>query len=243
MVHIVTSIADQTLGLWDDLLCRYEKTYTISTSKNGPGEKRDSYRTPRGHMSIAQKIGAGQKIGTFFVGRRPVAPDDVSDKSKGMTTRILWLTGTQPGFNQLGDRDTRARFIYIHGVPIPPPLPPFISQGCINMTDEDVYDIFDRVNVGTPVTVYENTLPTHYVNTKLGNMDEIKSFFPEVPASEWYWIAISTKDQSVVGYIAVKDNSIININALENQRESIENQMTETIKYHCIAKGYPALKQ
>ncbi|CUT18050.1 MULTISPECIES: L,D-transpeptidase [Candidatus Ichthyocystis] len=243
MVHIVVSIAEQTLGLWDDHLCRYDKIYTISTSRNGPGEKKNSYRTPRGHMTIAEKIGAGQKLGTFFVGRRPVNPDTVVDKSKGITTRILWLDGAEPGFNKLGDCDTKERFIYIHGVPIAAPLPRFISQGCINMTDDDVLDLFDRVHTGTPVTVYENKLPSYYVNTKPGNLEEIRNFFPHAPESEWQWMATSTKDQSVMGYIAVDDNNIVDMKTTEAHREVTENQMIETIGYYCMAKGYQALSR
>ena len=32
-------------------------------------------------------------------------------------TRILWLSGREPGRNRLGDVDTMRRYIYIHGCP------------------------------------------------------------------------------------------------------------------------------
>ena len=37
-------------------------------------------------------------------------------------TRILWLSGTEPGFNRLGKVDSMRRYIYIHGTPDTEPM-------------------------------------------------------------------------------------------------------------------------
>ena len=67
------------------------------------------------------KIGAGQPLGAVFVRRRPtgeVWTPELHARYPGrdwMLTRILWLSGKEPGFNRLGDVDTMRRVIYIHG--------------------------------------------------------------------------------------------------------------------------------
>ncbi len=68
-------------------------------------------------------------------------------------TRILWLSGLEPGLNRLGDVDTMRRFIYIHGAPDADPVGVPGSHGCIKMRNRDVIDLFDRVLVGTRVLI------------------------------------------------------------------------------------------
>lgn len=68
-------------------------------------------------------------------------------------TRILWLTGRKYGFNRCGTVDTLRRYIYIHGCPDTAPMGVAESHGCIRMRNEDVVELFDRVNVGTVVRI------------------------------------------------------------------------------------------
>ena len=70
-------------------------------------------------------------------------------------SRILWLGGLQPGVNQGGDVDSFRRFIYIHGTPDDQPMGEPASHGCIRMRNTDVITLFERVPVGTPVTIVE----------------------------------------------------------------------------------------
>jgi predicted GNAT family N-acyltransferase len=70
-------------------------------------------------------------------------------------TRILWLSGTQPGFNRLGRVDTMRRFIYIHGSPDSVAMGTPGSIGCVRMTNRDIVDLFDRVPPHTPVDIVE----------------------------------------------------------------------------------------
>jgi len=135
------------------------RVYAVSTARNGPGEVMDSECTPRGRHEIAEKIGAGSAPDTVFVGRRPTgevwtpalaaaAPD-----RDWILTRILWLSGCEPGRNAGGRCDTRARYIYIHGTPDTTALGRPGSRGCIRMRNADVIELFDAVRVGTPVDI------------------------------------------------------------------------------------------
>jgi L,D-transpeptidase YbiS len=69
-------------------------------------------------------------------------------------TRILWLSGTEVGFNRLGNVDTMQRYIYIHGTPDNTALGIPGSHGCIRMANRDIIELFDLVSVGTPVNIY-----------------------------------------------------------------------------------------
>ena len=53
-------------------------------------------------------------------------------------TRILWLSGTEPGRNRLGAVDTMRRYVYIHGCPDSEPMGVPLSHGCIRMRNRDV---------------------------------------------------------------------------------------------------------
>ncbi len=135
--------------------------YAVSTAGNGPGEANGSFRTPRGSHVIRARIGAGAPANTIFVGRRPtgeVYAPGMRETWPGrdwILTRILWLSGTEPGFNRLGDVDTMRRYIYIHGAPDDVPMGAPGSHGCIRMRNADIIELFDRVAVGTPVEISE----------------------------------------------------------------------------------------
>ena len=70
-------------------------------------------------------------------------------------TRILWLSGTEPGFNQGGDVDTHDRYIYIHGSPDDVEMGKPGSIGCIRMSNENIIELYDLVVTGTPVVITE----------------------------------------------------------------------------------------
>jgi len=135
--------------------------YRVSTAANGPGERNGSECTPRGAHRVRAKIGAGLPVNTVFRGRRPTGeiygpalrrryPD-----RDWILTRILWLSGLEPGFNRLGEVDTMRRFIYIHGAPDEDPMGVPSSHGCVKMRNSDVLELFDRIPPGTPVNIRE----------------------------------------------------------------------------------------
>ena len=153
------SIARQRLWLQQDGAPVAE--YPVSTAANGAGERNGSQCTPRGRHRIRARIGAGCPAGTVFVGRRPTgelfAPElrVAHPRRDWILTRILWLSGCEPGRNRLGAVDTMRRYIYIHGTPDDVALGVPGSHGCIRMAKADVIEQCDRVAVGTPVVIEE----------------------------------------------------------------------------------------
>ncbi|MDX1561860.1 MAG: L,D-transpeptidase [Gammaproteobacteria bacterium] len=150
-------LAGQTLTLVD--ADGSESSYPVSTSKYGAGEVEGSFKTPRGRHRIHAKIGDGAVPGTVFVGRQPtgeIYSDELAAREPGrdwILTRILWLEGQEPGKNQHGNVDTLGRYIYIHGMPDSATCGEPGSIGCIRMRNDDIIDLFDRVAVGTVVTI------------------------------------------------------------------------------------------
>lgn len=141
---------------------RFEgRLFRISSSRNGVGEKNGSYCTPRGRHIVRAKIGAGQPLNAVFVRRRPTgevwtpALHAAHPGRDWILTRILWLSGCEPGFNRLGEVDTMRRYIYIHGSPEPAEMGRPGSIGCIRMRGEDILELFDRVPPYASVIVHE----------------------------------------------------------------------------------------
>lgn len=159
-MRIRVDIASQTLSLFgNDGACI--RRYAVSTAKNGAGEEKGSYRTPRGRHVIRARIGAGAPLGAAFRGRRPtgeVWSTALAEAAPGrdwILTRILWLSGLEPGRNRLGKVDSMQRYIYIHGTPDTEPMGVPLSIGCVRMRNRDVAELFELVPVGTRVDICE----------------------------------------------------------------------------------------
>lgn len=120
-----------------------------------------SYQTPRGRHRIRALIGADMPPGTIFRGRRPTG--EVYSESLAaanperdwILSRILWLGGLEPGKNRYGEVDSQRRYIYIHGTPDSEPIGLPASIGCVRMRNEDVIDLFERVQAGTEVMIHD----------------------------------------------------------------------------------------
>ena len=155
--RITISIPQQRLALYDGGDLVFESR--VSTAANGAGELSASACTPLGEHIVRAKIGAGQPVNTVFVGRRPtgeIYSDALSlanPERDWILTRILWLSGCEPGRNRLGNVDTMRRYIYIHGSPDRVNMGEPGSHGCIRMHNEDVITLFDRIAVGARVTI------------------------------------------------------------------------------------------
>lgn len=157
-MEIVIDIPSQTLSLiGGDGACI--RRYQVSTARNGAGELSGSHCTPRGRHIVRARIGAGAPLGAAFRGRRPTGEAWTPELAAThpardwILTRILWLSGTEPGRNRLGEVDSMRRYIYIHGTPDTEPMGVPLSIGCVRMRNRDVAELFDLVPAGTKVDI------------------------------------------------------------------------------------------
>jgi lipoprotein-anchoring transpeptidase ErfK/SrfK len=157
-MRIAISIPAQTLELFDDAGALV-KRYAVSTAANGAGERNGSFCTPRGRHIVRAKIGAGAPANTVFVKRRPTGETwspqlaEQFPNRDWILTRILWLSGCEPGKNRLGCVDTMRRYIYIHGSPDSVPMGTPGSIGCVRMRNADIVELFDLVPPYTSVDI------------------------------------------------------------------------------------------
>ncbi len=136
--------------------CR--KRFLVSTSAYGIGQTANSNRTPLGLHRIAEKIGAGQPIGTVFRSRQAVGLTWQGQPKAAIVHRILWLEGLEPGLNRGDNVDTYRRYIYIHGFGDETTLGRPQSHGCIHLAASDLLPLFDLAPVGTLVWIAADDL-------------------------------------------------------------------------------------
>ncbi len=155
--YLEISISEQLCRLWRGDVCLFSAP--VSTALNGVGEQNGSGQTPRGWHQIRACIGAGMPVNTVFRGRRPTgeiysaALAAQHPQRDWILTRILWLSGSEPGKNRLGLVDSMRRYIYIHGTPDTEPMGEPRSHGCIRMRNDDVITLFSLVTPGLPVLI------------------------------------------------------------------------------------------
>ncbi|HZL44374.1 MAG TPA: L,D-transpeptidase, partial [Verrucomicrobiae bacterium] len=128
-------------------------SFRCSTSRFGIGQLAGSNRTPIGLHRIAQKLGGGWPAGTVFKSRHPVGFTWQGQPEATITSRILWLEGLDPGWNQGGNVDSHARYIYIHGTGDELTIGSPASCGCLHLSCEDLLPLFDLVPVGSLVWI------------------------------------------------------------------------------------------
>jgi lipoprotein-anchoring transpeptidase ErfK/SrfK len=147
-------ISEQKMYLYEN--AALVKTYPISTSKFGIGNREGSFKTPLG-----KKIGQDLPVNTILKDRKntgKIALIKTNPEEHGedvITSRILWLKGLEPGLNKGKNVDSFKRFIYIHGTASEGMIGRPASNGCIRMRNEDVIDLFERVQEKTPVLISE----------------------------------------------------------------------------------------
>lgn len=139
---IVINIQKQTLRFKD-------KTYPISTSKYGVGVEENSHKTPKGKFKICEKIGENKEIYTIFQARKPLGIWDKKPTNEDLIlSRILWLDGIEKH-----NKNTKNRFIYIHGTSDEQNLGTPTSIGCIRMKNTDIIELFDLVSINEKVQI------------------------------------------------------------------------------------------
>lgn len=163
-LQLTISLATQQLFVYDSDGHGNERLirqFPVSTAAKGAGEQNGSFQTPRGRHSVVEKIGEDAPMYAAFRARKRTGeiwtPQlGAADLQRDwILSRILWLTGCEPGKNQGGDVDTQARYIYIHGTHAEDRIGMACSHGCIRMNNADVIDVFDLVEIGTVVNIVE----------------------------------------------------------------------------------------
>lgn len=150
---MIVSVRDQKMVLVRD--GTPIKTYKVSTSKFGVGDRPGSNCTPLGRLQVAKKIGDNAPTGAVFKSRRRTG-EIIKPNSPGrdpIVTRILWLTGTESR-----NQNTFRRTIYIHGTPEENRLGAPASYGCIRMGSNDVKDLYNRIGYGADVFVIRGSI-------------------------------------------------------------------------------------
>ncbi|OZG73477.1 L,D-transpeptidase [Hahella sp. CCB-MM4] len=155
---IQINISRQTLTFYQNDSAQ-PMLYSVSTALNGVGQREGSGQTPLGRHIIRAKVGEALPEGAVLVGRRftgevytPALAEQFPDRD-WILSRILWLSGCEPGTNRLGNVDTMRRYIYIHGTPDSEPMGIPGSHGCIRMRNQDIIQLFDLVRPYTPVLI------------------------------------------------------------------------------------------
>lgn len=142
---IKVSISEQSLQIGTT------KKYAISTSKFGIGTEEGSYKTPLGSFQISEKFGSGEEIHSIFKARKKVGtwiPDDLDCEEDRIVARILRLSGLS-----ISNSNTYIRYIYIHGTNAEKFIGTPKSHGCVRMNNLDIIELYNRVSLGTMVTI------------------------------------------------------------------------------------------
>lgn len=135
------------------------KTYVISSSRYGVGNKAGSNKTPIGLHKVKQKFGEktpinGKMIGRVFYGNiATIYTDNAKSKTDDVCSRILWLVGLEEGLNKGEGIDSYNRYIYIHGTSEEGRLGKPASHGCIRMKNKEVIELYEKVKIGTLVLI------------------------------------------------------------------------------------------
>ena len=135
------------------------KTYVISSSSYGAGNKAGSNKTPIGLHKVKQKFGEetpinGKMIGRVFYGDiATIYTDNTKSKTDDVCSRILWLVGLEEGLNKGEGIDSYNRYIYIHGTSEEGRLGKPASHGCIRMKNKEVIELYEKVKIGTLVLI------------------------------------------------------------------------------------------
>ena len=130
-------------------------SWPVSTSRNGIGGTKGSYRTPPGWHRVHRRIGEDAASGTVFVSREPTgetwrgeAPDEDL-----ILTRILTLEGLEDGVNRGPGCDSLERYIYLHGTNHEALIGRPVSHGCVRLSNRDVTELFTRLEKGDFVLI------------------------------------------------------------------------------------------
>lgn len=159
------------LGVWvtvDEQMFRIVRDGQIvwqaqcATAAAGTGSQMNSYKTPLGWHSVKKKIGGDAPLGQVF--RSAKATKEIwkpgqATKEDLVLTRVLWLTGEEPGKNLGGSVDSYSRYIYIHGTNEEEKIGTPSSHGCVRLRNADVIEAYNLIPEGTRVLITQTGAP------------------------------------------------------------------------------------
>ena len=137
------------------------KVYSISSSFYGTGSEANSFKTPLGKHEIYKKIGKDLPENAILKGRvwngaiASIISEPIDTDFDHVTSRILWLDGLEQGKNKGEGVDSRSRYIYIHGTNHEKRLGHPASSGCLQLSNINILELFDLVEVGTHLWIGE----------------------------------------------------------------------------------------
>lgn len=152
--------------LWGDMTGTTSRSVIPFSSKYSPGQiivsfgDRKLYYVKSRGEAIAYAIAIPRQLskwqGVLNVSQKRVNPSWTPTPTMIRENPKLpsWVPGGHP-MNPLGVRALYlgASMYRIHGTDAPWTIGQDVSKGCIRMFNKDVIDLYDRVNVGTKVTV------------------------------------------------------------------------------------------
>ncbi len=132
------------------------RRYVVSTGATGLGCTPGSNCTPHGKLVVVEKIGDGVREGSIFRSRKATGevwtPDPLnplaSTQEDLVLTRILWLGGKESH-----NANTLERCVYLHGTNHEKLLGTPVSHGCIRVSNKDILELFDLLQLGDEVEV------------------------------------------------------------------------------------------
>ena len=129
--------------------------WPVSTARRGIGGEEGSFRTPPGWHSIRRRIGEDAAQGAVFVSRQRTGERWCGEARNEdlILTRILTLDGLEDGVNLGPGRDSRSRYIYLHGTNHEDLLGRTASHGCVRLSNRDVTELFERMREGDLVLI------------------------------------------------------------------------------------------
>ena len=117
-----------------------QKSYPVSTAKNGIGNADNSKQTPSGTLEISHKIGGNAQKMTVFKGKRAQGITNLKTVDRGednITSRILTPRGLDPD-----NQNVQNRKIYFHGTDEEFFIGQPASHGYIRMKNDDIIELF-----------------------------------------------------------------------------------------------------
>jgi len=145
--QIQVSVPEQKMRIFEE----GEKVaeYVVSTSKFGLGSEEGSFKTPTGKFRVKEKHGDDAEPNTIFKGRKPVGKWEGETVDEDLVlSRILWLDGEDDD-----NKNSFERYIYIHGTNQEELIGQPSSHGCVRMRNEDVIDLYAKVDIDTEVEI------------------------------------------------------------------------------------------